>query len=174
MFWTHTLNEGQSKKRFFLLFLSLFMYIQVFVERSNDYGSLVLCTIKDSITFWRGSFYTLTCHIYIFSFYEYTSHLLTYISYVYLYIYLYTSQFLLSLWQLNTRQASVNERKPIISDRLPDRLLCNHHLLTHCLSDMFYLYLYIWQGEETICSTLSLRLCHSHQWEHFIYTRMPH
>jgi hypothetical protein len=103
-----SMKDNQRKGFFFLLDI----YVQVFIERSKDYGSLVLCAIKNSTTFSRGSFYTLTCHINIYIFFIIWIYFtLAYLYIIYIYIYLYTKQFFLSLWRLNTRQKSVNERQ---------------------------------------------------------------
>jgi hypothetical protein len=171
MFWTHTINEGQSKKRFFSL--SLYMYKCL----SRDWKTMdhLFCAIKYSSTFIKRIFlFSHLSNIYIF--FHYMNILHTCLLIHHICIYLYTKRFLRSLWQLNSQQKSVNEHQWY-------RIACltGSYVIIICLHIVcptyfifFCIHKYIWQGEETICFTISLRLCQSHQWEHFIYMRMPH
>jgi hypothetical protein len=117
------------------------MYAQVFVERLKDYGSLVLCTIQKFDKFSRGSFYTLTYYIYIF-FIIWIYFTLAYLCIIDMYILLDKTIYSFSL----TAQHLASDWKwtSMISDRLPDCILCNHHLLIYCLSDIFYLYVCVY------------------------------
>jgi len=106
MFWTNTINEGQSKKRFFF---SRLIYVQVFIERSKDYGSLVLRTIKKIDNFFKRIFlYShLSCKCtYIFIIWIYFT-----LAYLYIYIFILKPIFSFSLTTQHTRQTSVNERQ---------------------------------------------------------------
>ncbi len=61
-----------------------------------------------------------------------------------LYVYIYIESNLFFFFSDNSTH-STNECKwtAMISDCLPDWNLCNHHLLMYCLSDIFYLCMYI-------------------------------
>jgi hypothetical protein len=81
-------------------------------------------------------------YIHIFSLYEYI---------LYTCILIYHIYKLISFCSFSpTAQHSTNECKwtSMISDLLPDWILCNHYLLMCCLSDIFYLYIYIYRDDK--------------------------
>jgi hypothetical protein len=120
-------------------FLSLCMDKCLLRERKTM--NHLFCAIKYLTTFFKRIFlYSYLSNIYIFALYEYTSHLLTYTSLMYIFIYKTISSF------SRTAQHSTEECKwtSMISDRLPGWILCNHHLLIHCLSNIFYLFFFVY------------------------------
>ena len=163
MFWTHTDNEGQSersaetereKERTFDSSTSVCQEIERF-------ASLSFCLRhKQSNSFFKGTIsstltdccfcvhFTLACLCLVF-------------------IYKPISSF------SRTTQHSTNEWKwtSMILDRLPACLPLMQSSFAYVLSVRYFLslcvYIYIythtsrWQGEETICCTLSLHLCQS-------------
>jgi hypothetical protein len=77
-----------------------------------------------------------------------------YFTLAYLYIiYIFEYKRIFSLFL--TTQHSINECKwtSIISDRLPDWILCNHHLLMLGLSDIFYLYIQMTRWRNNLFHT---------------------
>lgn len=113
MFWTHTNNEGRSNERFSL---TLCMYkcvsrdikrlwITYFVLHNKNFNNL----FKNNIFILSLVIY-ITIYTYIYPFIIWIYFTLALLIYP-IYIYLYTNGFIHSLWQFNTRQASVNEHQ---------------------------------------------------------------
>jgi hypothetical protein len=139
MFWTHTINEGQSKKKKSFFFLSFVVHISVYREIERLWITCFAYN-KENRQFFQEDLFIFSLVMQMYIYFHHMNILHTCLL-IYIYIYIETHFFFFS----DNSTHSTNECKwtSMISDCLPDWNLCNHHLLIHCLSDIFYLCMYI-------------------------------